>query len=94
MQKFTDWASYKEDMNPNASEMSQGISGSDLRYDLNKISTTSGEKEAFAKSYPTLYREMSKLSEEARMELHNLIQTVMQQSVSWGRTTAKKFRGQ
>jgi hypothetical protein len=92
MQKFTDWANLKEDFNPDAEQMSQGMSGSDLRYNFNKISTNTGEKDSFAKSYPNLYREMGKLSDEARVELHNMIQAVMQQSVSWGRTTARKFR--
>ena len=68
------------------------ISTSRMRYDLDKVSRASDDKGSFATTYPNLNREMTKLSPEARVELHNIIQVIMQQSISWGKTVSNKFK--
>lgn len=85
MKSFIEWS------NSLKSEEKDPLSTSDLRFNLDKT-VRSGIKTSFKQEYPNLYKEVGRLSPEAKAELQDILKLLMNQSVSWGTNLGRKLR--
>lgn len=85
MKTFTEWA--KSLLN----EEEDSLSSSDLRFNLDKTVKSSG-KLNLRNDFPALYKEIGRLSPEAKSDLQKILKILMDKSVSWGNSLGRKLR--